>query len=85
MKDSLPGYVSGVDFRCVRAGKIRLIEFEPKSGRMVIKFTDKRFPPLIHNDGEIGIPSPGHWAVMDDSGITFKSDLEFLAEFRIIE
>lgn len=85
MKDSLPEYVSGVDFRCVRAGKIRLIELEPRSGRMLIKFTDKRFPPLIHNSSEIVIPCPGHWAVMDDSGIEFKSDLEFLAEFRIID
>ena len=86
MRDSLPEYVSGVDFKRVNAAKIRMIELEPRSGKMVLKFTENRFPPLILNANKVPVPSPGSWVLIDEScNIEFKSEIEFLAEFRQID
>lgn len=86
MKDlaMLPEYISRVDHQIVQALQIRMISLDPQSGRMTLKFTDGRFPPMITCAREMGVPAPGNWLVKTDRNeIEFKSDLEFQAEFKL--
>lgn len=81
----LPEYISGIDQKEVQALRIRMIDLDPMSGRMVLKFFDKRFPPMISNAKIVGLPAPGDWIVKHENNtIEFKNDLEFRSEYRII-
>lgn len=81
----IPEYISGIDLSEVQALRIRMIELEPRSGRMIIKFEDKRFPPMITCAKTFGVPAPGSWLVKtENNAIEFKSDLEFRSEYRLI-
>lgn len=79
----VPEYVSRIDRSVVQALKIRAIELDPRSGRMILRFYDRRFPEMITCAKACGMPAPNTWLVKDDQqGIRFISDLEFGTEFR---
>ena len=81
----IPEYMSRIDFTEAQALRIFRIVLEPSTGRMTLHFYEKGFPPMITCAKTFGVPAPGSWLVKkENNAIEFKSDLEFRAEYRLI-